>query len=242
LWDGGSRHVADVLQSVARQYIFNNQLFSLNRNDRRLVAATVFQMLEESSRRPDDPYLPMDSDVVNRLNNPSIATSSISLLEINAMTSKNRMKLSQGERYSLSISSALSIVTMALLRLSSAFGAGWSGFEVKTALMEAQHIMKQEDLSQPNAEVASPQIDAWKSAFPAAASRTTFVVPALAKDHIYINGPAALFADVIAPYRICQCKHSLDGNGTALLNLEEFMKLGVLNITNELNRTLGKDP
>ena len=57
-----------------------------------------------------------------------------------------------------------------------------------------------------------------------------FSIPAVCYNAVFINGPRAQFADIIAPKRVCQCKFRKDPSKSAELKLNEFAKLGIASI------------
>ena len=62
--------------------------------------------------------------------------------------------------------------------------------------------------------------------------KSSFGVPKFTKDVIWINGYKAPFADVIAPYKLIQCKHSIGKKPVKVDLSDELRKCGLLRNNN----------
>ncbi|KAL3935752.1 MAG: hypothetical protein SGBAC_008797 [Bacillariaceae sp.] len=73
-----------------------------------------------------------------------------------------------------------------------------------------------------------PQLVMLTKPFPEVNAQKTIAVPMVGGAHVFLNGDKAPFADVIAPYRLCQCMFLEDAAKTVTLDLDEFVKMGIV--------------
>jgi hypothetical protein len=100
----------------------------------------------------------------------------------------------------------------------------WSGFEVIVALSELFKLVREAE-AEMLSEFRILQLDKPHAA---EASNTNLEVPEMTGSMVIINGSKASYADVIAPFRLIQAKHSESGGPTTLYIGDELMKMGLL--------------
>lgn len=219
-WDGDD--VNGVVHHVASSYIANNILKSMEQQRRRLLVRNILEILQESSRRRGEAYFPrIDSD------SRYLATYVHALLDFNVDSRNDEATLMFGSLQSVSISPCLSIILLALLDASGAFGKSWSEFALVAALHELCELVLEMDESL-----------LVRSGVKLLVSRTvipdrrhaplTFNLPYLSSNVVFVNDPRAFFADVIAPFRLSRVKSVSDARISAPLVIGDFVKLGIV--------------
>ena len=74
---------------------------------------------------------------------------------------------------------------------------------------------------------------AWREPHP---STDPSPIELMAEPCVYLNGPMANFVDVIAPYRLIQCKHTSQSDAHTIVDLKvELAKAGILNTSSPPN-------
>ena len=129
-----------------------------------------------------------------------------------------------GAKFAVEVSPAITIVLHYLLGAGSGFKASWSEFEGLAALHEFALVAIKNDPSQ---KVMLTKLPArfppsnWKGG--------SINLPVLDKFTVAINKEVASYADVIAPYRLIQCKFTEDVglNPVNLYLQEEIEKMGL---------------
>ncbi len=134
------------------------------------------------------------------------------------------------DRYALSMSPALSIVTANLLNTEAEISWTWQGFESIVMLSELKRMVTK-------SPTISEHLDrlVFELQSPAPSSSTSFSFPLVDNTTVILNGARASYADVIAPYRLIQAKFSRDDAKPAALNLtEELDKMGLTDSVDHL--------
>ena len=218
-WRGHLLHVDSIVEEVAREYIANNGLANLSRPQRRLLAKAVFKSMKKSllSSEPIFPE-PPDDEV--------LAAQFYGLIDSHVESVKGKNRFLEGNVNSISVTSAITLVLLAMLDVVGKLGRNWSDFEIICAMREIQHlVLTMEDKALKSKGV---KLLSLKQPFPAPAATKNFQVPCLGTNVVVVNGMAAPFADVIAPYRVCQCKWKKNCNDPAILDATEFIKMGIV--------------
>ncbi|KAL3937289.1 MAG: hypothetical protein SGBAC_007578 [Bacillariaceae sp.] len=214
-------NVGDVVNEVATQYVQSNGLAVLKADQRTLVARAVLKALDESSWNKGKASFPKSLGDL-RLNGCFF-----SLLDINVESiGGKKVFVNKSNPFSVSVSGAICIVLLSLIDTVGSIGSTWSNFETLCALNELQRVVmatEEQDLA-----ANLPQLVMLKKPFPERNARTNLAVPVVGDTHVFLNGDKAPFADVIAPHRLCQCKFSEDAKKTVTLDLDEFVKMGIV--------------
>jgi hypothetical protein len=100
----------------------------------------------------------------------------------------------------------------------------WSGFETVVALNELFKLVRETDDGRLH-EFRILQLD---KPYDARKNSCTLEVPEMTSSMVLINGSRASYADVIAPFRLIQAKHSESDTPATLYIGDELMKMGLL--------------
>ena len=224
-WTGDFKYyVNGVLQAVARKYIQSNGLGKLTSGERRLVAREVYRAVNEASDRVGEAYFPQWT--LSLPANNEMKSCFLGLLNINVESAKGNPILLPGYEFSVSVTAAITIVLLAMLDVIGSLGHTWSDFEVICSINELQElVVNMEENVLVNDGV---KILFLRQPFPQTRAKTKFEVPAMFCNEVFVNGERAPFADVIAPYCVCQCKYVSDPTKDVVLELDEFVKMGIL--------------
>lgn len=214
--------VNGLVLSVANYYILSNGLKRLESPvDKWNVARSVFRELDRSSKQPNVAFFPEFDDLASKTHR-SIAHS---LLDVNVETINGEKRLALDSMFALSMSPAIAIVIANLLSTDADVSWDWKGLECTAALSEMKRMIvntkgKPRHPSSPVIQLSSP--------VPTTAAKFDFYVPVVDNQTVVLNGPAAKYADVIAPYRLVQVKHSHhNGKSLALLLQDELDNMGL---------------
>ena len=201
-----------LLETVVANYAAMNGLQGLNTVYRRHVAAFVFGAVEDANdrsrlRSPDFEGM-----------HPSVATAAWSLLNHNieySSVKKQKPRLVRLNERPILISPAIAVVLFTMLGgTATILPAGKAQDQIAALHAFRQEVLKilQRFRSNPEKSLAMFQLDKELEALELVHVRervrspTSFIVPRMAKSAIWINGENAPFADVIAPYKLIQCK------------------------------------
>ncbi|KAL3930029.1 MAG: hypothetical protein SGBAC_011951, partial [Bacillariaceae sp.] len=218
-------NVGDVVNEVATQYIQSNGLGVLRADQRPLVARAVFKALDVSSRNIGTASFPDPPSTFT--GEKKLDSRFFCLLDINVESAGGKREfVDNSNPFSVSVSGAICIMLFSLIDTVGSIGARWSSFETMCALNELQRVVMATEAQDLAANL--PQLVLPKQPFQAGKARDTFAVPVVGSTHVFLNGDKAPFADIIAPRRLCQLKFSEDATETVTLDLDEFVKMGIV--------------
>lgn len=226
-WRDGFGDTGGVVQHVARQYIGKSDaLDKLSKEDGRLLVRKVLRILQDSSSRRGEAYLP-EIDVGHL----ELETCAHSLLDFNVDNHKGRHVLLFGSKYAVSMSSSISFVLLALLDVVGCFGLSWSNNNLLAGLNELNEMVMNKE-----AEALSEhgvELFILRESLPYTDAAPTIKLPPVSSNAVFVNDPRSFFADVIAPYRVCRCKfvHTIDEMETVPLEAEDFTRMGIVQPT-----------
>jgi hypothetical protein len=235
LWED----TAELVGFVVKRYINRNGLKGLEVPQRRRVAAWVFYIVEESRRhgRSKDPLNVqkiVEGDLVNKQDMPVVW----GLMDVNVIyTSTKNCKFARGDGNSVLLSPALTIVLFSLLGGTASVVTSWAGQEYVTALFAFRQLVLQavvccvqsdsEDrFTVLDKELSELQIIQTKT-IPAPTASEKFWIPQFRTSIVWINGPAAPYADVVARFVLYKSKHT-ETDATVIYLLLELAKCGLL--------------
>jgi hypothetical protein len=185
---------------------------------RRQVVRAVLRVLEAS--KFNCVSLP---DFDNGLT-PDVKRKAQSLVDIHVLKEGDAIELQKGHHYNVSVTPAITIVLAALLGTTAFMQTSWSGFETVVALNELFKLVREAKDDRLN-EFRILQLD---KPYDARKSSKNFEVPEMTSSMVLINGSRASYADVIAPFRLIQAKHSEGDTPATLFIGDELMKMGLL--------------
>jgi hypothetical protein len=216
-WGDGDENVSFVVRAVAYDYISGNGLKDTNDKTRRRVVRSVLKALH--SCRPGCVDVPDFGNL-----EPDEKIKAQSLVDIHVLKVGDDIKLQEGHHYAMSVTPAITIVLAALLSSAASLQSTWSGFESVVAVIELFKLVREAE----GDTVPAFQIVQLDKAYPATTGAKLLEVPEMSNSIVFINGPRAPYADVIAPFRLIQAKHSDSGEIAHVKIEEELKKLGVL--------------
>jgi hypothetical protein len=219
-WGNDDDNVPFVVRGVAYDYISGNGLKDTDGSTRRQVVRAVLRLLKASEGQHICTTLPaFDEDL-----SPDVKRKAQSLVDVHVVNMGGILSLQNGEKYAVSVTPAITIVLAALLGTSAFMQTSWSGFEVIVALSELFKLVREaEDAPLPKFRIF--QLD---KPYAVKVSSCNLEVPEMTRSMVLINGSKASYADVIAPFRLIQAKHSETGGLTTLYIGDELMKMGLL--------------
>jgi hypothetical protein len=147
-----------------------------------------------------------------------------SLVDIHVLKDGDEMQFQTGHQYNVSVTPAITIVLAALLGTTAFMQTGWSGFETIVALNELFELVR-EAKGEMVHEFRILQLD---KPYAAKTTSINLEVPEMTSSMVLINGSKASYADVIAPFRLIQAKHSESDTPATLYIGDELMKMGLL--------------
>jgi hypothetical protein len=218
-----------IISIVAETYISSNRLSSLRLpTDKWRVAKYVFQAVDKAARNPTEPFIPNFEELESNLQ-PSIA---LSLISINVETRDGKAKFMTENDVSVSMSPFLAIVLANLLNTDAIISWNWQAFSTTVTLCEWKQMIVQ-SISCPTA--ADRSIVELRTPFPITSSDdddADFTIPLVDRLTVVLNGPAAPYADVIAPFRLVHVESAGKGNEEAAF-LDLLHELGKMGLTTE---------
>lgn len=217
-WGNDRDNVPFVVRGVAYDYISGNGLKDADGVTRRQVVRAVLRILKESAY--DSVSLP---DFDNSLA-PDVKRKAQSLVDVHVLKVGDKIQLQDDHHYNVSVTPAITIVLAALLGTTAFMQTNWSGFETVVALNELFKLVREADDEQLH-EFPILQLD---KPYDARKGKTNLEVPEMTSSMVLINGSKASYADVIAPFRLIQCKHSESDTPTTLYIGDELKKMGLL--------------
>lgn len=221
-WGEPDDNVPHVLRNVAYGYISGNGLRRLNNGSRRKVARAVLKVLEACEY--DSPEIPPFESNRNLLSKNELSKAK-SLIDVHVEKTGLEIKLHDGHHYAVSVTPAIALVLATLLGSSASLVHRWAGFEAVVALNELFRLVRDDESD----EVPNYKIVQLDKPYDARKNSATLDVPVMDPFTVLVNGEKASFADVIAPYRLIQVKHTKASNGMVELKIkEELSKMGLL--------------
>ena len=227
-----------LFDTVVFRYTKMNGIQSLNEEECRRVAAFVLGAVEDASNktRLEPPDLIGLSD-----KEESVAWSLLDHnLEYSSLKGKKPRLVRENGR-SVSVSPAITVVLFTMLNTPATIFTSWSAQERISALYACrQEVLLSLRRFQSNRgngltgldhDLAKLDLVLLRERVPRSGKLKSFIVPRFAKNTIWTNGAQASFADVIAPYRLIQCKHTSvdDDKARVVVDLnEELGKCGLL--------------
>jgi len=212
-----------VVATVTGKYIAANGLGTLKAGEKRLVAMIVWKVLadaEYGDTKAPNLRAPKESECHD---GDKIEACCHSLLDVNLESKSGKVVLIEGQQYSVSITSAISLVLFALTGNMTCLCRNWNQFETVAALHELQLAYIS---AYPHCP-PSTRVVASQTQFPGS-NKTLMRVPVVNKEIILVNGALAEYADVISLDRLVQAKHAMDGHSCTLHLTKELKKLGVM--------------
>jgi hypothetical protein len=217
-WGNDSDNVPFVVRGVAYDYISGNGLKDADRETRRQVVRAVLRILKESEY--DSVSLPhFDNSLTS-----DVKMKAQSLVDVHVLKVGDNIQLQNNHHYNVSVTPAITIVLAALLGTTAFMQTNWSGFEMVVALNELFELEREAGDDQLH-EFPILQLD---KPYDARKGKTNLEVPKMTSSMVLINGSKASYADVIAPFRLIQCKHSESDTPTTLYIGDELKKMGLL--------------
>jgi hypothetical protein len=223
------------ISSVAESYERSNGLDTLTRpEDKWDVVRSVFQAVDKAAKNPTLPFIPKFED----LKTNSLRSIASSLVSVNVeTTSKGEAKWMDQHVISVSLSAAVSIVLANLLNTEATLAWDWQAFESTVTLCEWKWMITNATTT-PSTDVNRTIIE-LRAPLPTIISRgdlkddIEIKLPLVNRYKVVVNGPrSASYADVIAPRRLVQAKHSTKGDeNTKYLDL--LNELGKMGLTTE---------
>ena len=218
-WGNDDDNVPFVVRAVAYDYISGNSLKDADGATRRQVVRAVLLVLKAS--KCDSALLP----AFDLAFTPDVKRKAQSLVDIHVQKVGKVMKLQQGHHYNVSVTPAITIVLAALLGTTAFMQTNWSGFETVVALNELFKLVREAEDELLHDDFRILQLD---KPYDARKNRSKLEVPEMTSSMVLINGSKASYADVIAPFRLIQAKHSESYTPTTLYIGDELKKMGLL--------------
>ena len=223
-----------IFSVVVSRYVEMNGIQSLKAEGRRCVAATVLGAVENA--RTSDKLNPPNLEGLNT-KEKSVAWS---LLDHNIeySSTKSPQLVRKNER-PITVSSAVAVVLFSMLETSARIFTTWKAQERISALYAfRQEVLKYLGRFGPSGtncrkdfdnHLANLRLVQVLKPVPPTNCKYSFEIPKFTKNVIWINGDKARFADVIAPYMLIQCKHSIHPDKALEVDLsKELSKCGLL--------------
>ena len=223
-----------IFSVVVSRYVEMNGIQSLKAEGRRCVAATVLGAVENA--RTSDKLNPPNLEGLNT-KEKSVAWS---LLDHNIeySSTKSPQLVRKNER-PITVSSAVAVVLFSMLETSARIFTTWKAQERISALYAfRQEVLKYLGRFGPSGtncrkdfdnHLANLRLVQVLKPVPPTNFKNSFDIPKFTKNVIWINGDKARFADVIAPYMLIQCKHSIHPDKAVKVDLsKELSKCGLL--------------
>jgi hypothetical protein len=222
-----------LVTTVVHQYIAGNGLRTLDVDERRVVAASVFRALEDAaSWNPEAGAMAFDPPAFERLEGKPLAMAkSLVTWNVERVDAKEDgetiLQLVDKEPRVISVTPAIATVLFVMAGVQVSMIRGWRAEKEVAALYAArQGILRcfdrlqgekerlKDELRkirlyelrkqiQPFRQVAATQTDAAKKT-----RQSRVRVPIVSESPVLLNGDKASFADVIAPYMLLQAKHT----------------------------------
>jgi hypothetical protein len=241
LWE----NTAELVASVVDRYIGQSGLRKLLPKEKRRVAAWVLSIIElsRSHGRPPKTQVPLSRGTLNPPFWIAVQHQPVlwGLMDVNIEYSeqlgRQTCNFDRESENSVLLSPALAIVLFSLLGGTASVVTSWAGQEHVTALFAFRQIVLQavERCIQSDAEdrvlgldqeLSELQIVQTKTV-PAAGAKIYFSLPLFKTNVVWINGPAAPYADVVARFVLYQSKHT-ETDATVIFLLKELVKCGLL--------------
>ena len=225
-----------LFSTVVFRYAEMNGLHSLDAEQRRRVAAFVFGAVEDARDR--DILEPPDFRGLSDMEE-SVAWS---LLDHNLQYFSDKPpKIVRKNERSLSVSSAVATVLFSMSGASARIFTDWQAQEGISALHAfRQEVLKylhhyrrklekgEDGMTALDNDLAKLILVRVRQRVLPKNYKSSFSVPKFSKDVIWINGDKASFADVIAPYKLIQCKHRIGKKPVKVDLSDELRKCGLL--------------
>ena len=224
-----------LFDTVVSRYTEMKGLQRLNSGARRRVAAFVLGAVEDASNRTR--LEPPDLEGLN-IEEEAVAWS---LIEHNVeySTFSKVARLVRKDERPILVSPAITVVLFSMLSTPARIFTGWKAQERISALYALrQAVLTSLDCFRTNREnglegldhdLAKLELVRLREGVPPGGKPEPFFIPRSAKNTIWINGDNAAFADVIAPCKLIQCKHtSIDVKKLRVDLYNELGKCGLL--------------
>ncbi len=192
------------------------------------VAKHVFLAVDKAANYPTHAFIPRFEE----LETDDLRMVASSLISVNVETIKGKAKFMTENVISVSVSPAVAIVLATLLNAEARIAWDWEAFESTITLCEWKWMIAH---STTIPSTATRTIQELRTPVPMIKARgedendIEFNVPMVNRFTVLMNGPKAPYADVIAPFRLVQGKHSRKAEKQAnyLDLLEELGKMGL---------------
>ncbi len=210
------------VSEVAGNYISNSPVGKLeNKTEKWAVVSSVLRMLDKSYTQRDIAFFPR----ITGLTSERLRSSALSLLDVHIVSDENGKPTLPFDRYSASIELALTIVMVELLHQEKPISWDTFGVEFVVMLEEWKKMVAQwHELS----SKANPLMLQFDCPFPTSAGKSEFILPMVTNNVVVQNRPDALYADVVAPYRLARAMFA-EGCEIIEVDLEEELdQLGLL--------------
>jgi hypothetical protein len=211
-------YVAASVSDAAQCYIETNGLKNLRGSEKGkfTVAQEAFKILNDAMDHPSTPIFPKFN-----IQNARLLSLTLCLLDINVEEKTAGAEFtSENILYSVSMSPAISIVLAELLCENPVICWDWQGMEATAALGEWKRMITNMDVSEFTS--ACGVIRMW-SPVPAGGAKVRFTLPVVNRKIVILNGPAAVYADVMAPFRLVKAIFSSKDFVTLKVDFETEM-------------------
>jgi hypothetical protein len=209
--------------NVAQRYIASNGLSHLTqiRNGNFIVAQETFRALDEAMRQPNVAFFPN----FDHIQDATFRSVTQSLLDINVEIGNGVAELVGKSKFSVSVTPAITVVLAEILCEKVRIRWNWNELETTAALGEWKRMiteMKASEFSSANG------ITYLRSPVPDSRAKVRFTLPLVGESTVLLNGRAAPYADLMAPFRLVQAKFSVNTQEDLHMNFEEEMdKMGL---------------
>jgi hypothetical protein len=221
LWSWSEEHWADHIQgsiaTVANYYVTSNGLQSLRGlEDRFAVAKGIFKASNMAMAEPCVARFPE----FDHIQDAGLRPITQSLLDVNVEILNGEAQfMNDDDKYSVSMTPAITIVLAELLCQKARIRWDWQGCQNNAAALgEWKRMITEMDASDLTSKCG---IIYMRSDVVQDASR--FTLPLVGRSTVLLNGPTALYADVMAPFRLVQVKYSVDNEQGLMFDFDEAM-------------------
>jgi hypothetical protein len=223
--------VKAAVAKVALKYIKSSGLAHVTSlGDKFTVAQQAFKALNEAMRDPTAAVFPS----FGHIDDATLRSAIQSLLDVNVETKNGKPKLMKGS-YSVSMSPAITIVLAESLCQKARVSWNWQRWESTAALGEWKKLITDMDAGD---FTSACGINYLSKPIPFESAKFRFSLPLAGKTAVFLNGPRASYADVIAPFRLLQAKFSVDVNTD--LPFDFTAELGKMGLTNGRGKRLNQ--
>jgi hypothetical protein len=216
-----------LVEQVVHQYTSSNGIKSVDQSNLPRVAAFAFDALASATdtAMPDLTHLDLDDYRAVTL-----------LLQSNIIVVNGKSRLLGAETFALTVTPAIAVVLFNMAGITARMMTSWKSEEQVAALFAARRWIldrlfdyRHQQLSKSEFEERLGELRLFRLQKPIQLNKDDTYIPMVSRNHVLLNGDKASCADVIAPYMLLQCTHSVDSNKKIVVDLaEELGKCGLL--------------